>query len=107
MPMETFKFENGARSYRIQFQIVSPPPAAFQTPALIGNSRPMLKHTVASIRVVEITEGVGDKAQKRTLNLNREFATLGQARTRAGEYAKRIVREQMTPKPASDPASMA
>jgi hypothetical protein len=99
--METFKFKNGTRTYRIQFQIVSPPPAAFQKPAHTGDPRPKLKHTVDSIRVVEITEGIGDKAQKRTLNFNRDFPTLGQARTRAGEYAKRIVREQMTPNPGA------
>lgn len=105
MPMETFKFQNGTRTYRIQFQIISPPPAAFQRPALTRHSRPKLKHSVDSIRVVEITEGIGDKAQKRTLHFKREFPTLGQARTRAGEYARRIVREQMTPKLAPAPAA--
>lgn len=104
MPMETFKFEYGTRTYRIQFQIVSPPSLAFQRLGFTGNSKPKPRHTVDSIRVVEITEGIGDKAQKRTLHFKRDYPTLGQARTRAGDYAKRIVRDQMTPKPAPAPA---
>ena len=104
MPMDTFNFENGGRSYRIQFQIVSLPPAALRNPGLTGHSRPRSKHSVDSIRVVEITEGVGEQAQRRTLHFNRDFQTLAQARTRAGDYARRIVREQMAqavPAPAA------
>ena len=105
MPMETFKFEHGGRTYHIQFQIVSPLPAAVRNPGLTGNSRPKPKHSVDSIRVVEITEGAGDRAQNRTLRFNRDFDTLGQARTRASDHARRIVREQMTPKPVPAPAA--
>ena len=103
MPMETLKFENGPRTYRIQFEIVAPGPAAFQKPSITKSYAPKPQHTVASIRITEITEGLGDDAPKKTLNFARGFDTLAQARTGAGEYAKRIVREQMTPKPAATP----
>ena len=98
MPMETFKFEYGERIYHIQFQIVSPLPAAVRSPGFTGDARPKPRHSVDNIRIVEITEGVGDKAQRRTLNFKRDFDTVGQARTRASEFAKRMVRDQMTPK---------
>lgn len=99
MPMETFNFKDGSRTYRIQFQIVSPPPVTFQKPGLTRNQGPKPQHTVDSIRIVEITEGIGSRTEKRTLKFNRGFDTLGQARTRAGDYAKRMVQEQMTSKP--------
>jgi hypothetical protein len=103
MPMETLKFENGPRTYRIQFEIVAPPPAAFQKPGIVKSYAPKPQHTVGSIRITEITEGLGDDGPKKTLNFARGFDTLAQARTGAGEYAKRIVREQMTPKPEAVP----
>ena len=108
MPMETLKFENGPKTYRIQFEIVAPLPAAFQKPGIVKSYAPKPQHTVASIRITEITEGVGDDGSKKTLNFARGFDTVAQARTGAGEYAKRIVREQMTPKltlvPPAEPA---
>lgn len=103
MPMETMKFENGPRTYRIQFEIVAPGPAAFQKPGITKTYGPKPQHTVASIRITEITDGVGEDGSKKTLNFARGFDTVAQARTGAGEYAKRIVREQMTPKPAPEP----
>lgn len=105
MPMESFKFVYGERTYHIQFQIVSPLPAAVRNPRSTGDARPKPRHSVDDIRVVEITEGVGDKAQRRTLRFQRDFDTLGQARTRASEFAKRMVRDQMTPNPAPAPAA--
>lgn len=102
MPMETSKFENGPRTYRIQFDIVAPPPGPAQKPGF--NKNPGLKpqFTVAAIRITEITEGLGDNGEKKVVNFARGYDTLGQARTGASEYAKRIVREKMTPKPAAD-----
>lgn len=99
MPMETFEFVNGAQKYRIQFDIAAPPPAAFQKPGLTKNYGPKPQYTVASIRITEITEGMGEDGPRKNINFARGFDTVGQARTGAGEYAKRIVREQMTPKP--------
>ncbi len=101
MPMETQKFENGPRTYRIQFDVVAPPPAAAQKPGITKNYAPKPQHTVGSIRITEITDGVGDNGQKKNLNFARGFDTLAQARTGASEYAKRIIREQMTPKVAA------
>ena len=103
MPMETFEFLNGAQKYRIQFDIVAPPPAAFQKPGLVKSYAPKPQHKVATIRIVEITEGVGDDGPRKNINFARGFDTVAQARTGAGEYAKRIVREQMAPKPVATP----
>jgi hypothetical protein len=101
MPMETSKFENGPLTYRIQFEIVVPPPAAPKKPGEFKSYQPKPQFTVATIRVTEITEGVGDDGQKKVINFGRGFDTLAQARTGAAEYAKRMVREKMTPKPAA------
>jgi len=103
MPMETSKFENGPRTYRIQFDIVVPPPGPAQKPGTFNKNLSKPQFTVASIRITEITDGVGDNGEKKVVNFGRGYDTLGQARTGAGEYAKRIVREKMTPKPVTDP----
>lgn len=103
MSSETMKFENGERTYRIQFEIVAPPPTPPKRPGEFKSYGPKPQFQVATIRVTEISEGVGDEGQKKSINFGRGFDTLAQARTGASEYAKRIVREQMTPKPA--PAS--
>lgn len=103
MPMETFEFVNGAQKYRIQFDIAAPAPAAFQKPSITKSYAPKPQHTVASIRITEITEGLGDNGPRKNINFARGFDTVAQARTGAGEYAKRIVREQMAPKPAATP----
>lgn len=105
MPMETLSFVNGAQTYRIQFDIVAPPPAAFVKPGITKSYAPKPQHTVASIRITEITEGVGDDGPKKNINFARGFDTVAQARVGAGEYAKRIVREQMAPKPAPEKAT--
>ena len=96
MPSETVKFENGAQTYRIQFEVVAPPPAP---PKVRGTYAPPLQFKVASIRVTELMANPAEEGQKKIINFARGFDTLAQARTGATEYAKRIVREQMTPKP--------
>ena len=103
MSMEAFEFVNGAQKFRIQFDIVAPPPAAFQKPGLVKSYAPKPQHTVATIRITEITEGLGDDGPRKSLNFGRGFDSVSQARTVAGEYAKRIARDQMSPKPDPDP----
>lgn len=98
MPMETVKFENGPKTYRIQFDVVAPLPAAFQKPGIVKSYAPKPQFQVASIRITDVTEGVGDDGEKKTVNFARGFDTLAQARTGATEYGKRMVREKMTPK---------
>lgn len=105
MPIETMKFQNGAEVYRIQFEIVAPPPGPVIRPGTFNKSGIKPQFTVASIRVIEITENVAEEAlKKKIINFGRSFDTLAQARTGAGEYAKRIVRERMTEKAAPPPA---
>jgi hypothetical protein len=104
MPLETFEFANGEQTYRIQFDIVAPPPGSFPKPGLVKSYAPKPQFKVASIRITEITAGVGDDGPRKNVNFARGYDTLAQARTGAGEYAKRIVREQMAPKPAAPPA---
>jgi hypothetical protein len=102
MPSETIKFENGPKTYRIQFDVVVPPPSPPPKPGIVKAYTPKPQFTVASIRVTEITEGVGDSPPKLTANFGRGYDSLAQARTNATEYAKRLVREKMTPKPAAE-----
>ena len=97
--METFEFVNGLQTFRVQFDIVAPPPAAFPKPGLTRGFVPRPQYTVASIRITEITESVGDQGARKNLNFGRAFDSVAQARVGAGEYAKRIVREQMATKP--------
>lgn len=100
MPAETVFFENGAQTYRIQYDIVAPPPSPPKKKGEYQPYAPPAEFKVASIRVTEVTEGVGDDGPRKVINFGRGFATLAQARTGASEYAKRIIREQMAPKPA-------
>jgi hypothetical protein len=100
MPAETSFFENGAQTYRIQYEIVAPPPSPPKKKGEYQPYAPPAEFKVAIIRVTETTEGVGDDGPRKTINFGRGFATLAQARTGASEYAKRIIREQMAPKPA-------
>ena len=103
MPNETVKFENGPKTYRIQFEVVAPPPRPALRPGSPRPLGPQPQFTVASIRVTEITEGVGDDGPRKVVNFGRGFDTLAQARTGATEYAKRIIREKMTERPAPVP----
>ncbi len=100
MPMETFEFVNGHQTYRIQFDIAAPPPAAFQKPGIVKSYAPKPQHTVAQIRITEITVGLTGEPPRLNVNFARGFDTVAQARTGAGEYGKRMVREKMAPKPA-------
>ena len=102
MPAETSKFQNGPRSYRIQFEIVAPPPSPPVRPGTFRKNVIVPKFKVATIRITEITEGVGDAGKKLLVNFGRSFDSLVQARTGANEYAKRMVREKLTPKPTSE-----
>lgn len=106
MPNETVKFVNGAQTWRIQFEIVAPPSAPPQKPGTFSKYGAAAQFKVNTIRVTETTEGVGDDGQKKVVNFARGFDNLAQARTGATEYAKRIVREKLTPKapPAEQPA---
>ncbi|HEX2667748.1 MAG TPA: hypothetical protein VHP13_05195 [Gammaproteobacteria bacterium] len=100
MSRETFEFVDGVRTYRIQFDIMAPPPPAFQKQELAKSRRtPKPQFVVTNIRITEITKGIGADAPRKNPKFTRGFDTLAQARTGAGEYAKRIVREQMAAKP--------
>lgn len=55
---------------------------------------------MSSIRITEITVGVGDNCAKKKFNFARSFDSVAEARSSACEYDKRIVCAQMTPKPA-------
>ena len=100
MPSETTTFQNGAENFRIQFEIVAPPPPPPRDPNMPRGMSNAGKFKVASIRITDISEGVGENGRVKTVNFGRGYDTLAQARTGAGEYAKRIIREQMAPKPA-------
>lgn len=102
MPSETTRFENGPLTYRIQFEIVAPPPSPPVKPGTFSKHVTVGQFKVATIRITEITEGVGDAGKKLAVNFGRSFDSLVQARTGANEYAKRMVREKMTPRPPSD-----
>ena len=99
MPNETIEFQDGAQTYRIQYDIVAPPPTPPKRPGEIKAYAPKPQFQVAAIRITEVTEGVGEDGPKKNIQFARGFDTLAQARTGASEYAKRIVREQMRPKP--------
>jgi len=103
MSSETVSFQNGAETFRIQFDIVPPPPVPARPVGAPRSFAPGPKFQVATIRVTDVTEGVGDDGRKKSINFSRSFDTLAQARTGATEYAKRIIREQMRPK--TDPVA--
>lgn len=100
MPMESFEFVNGVQTYRIQFDIVAPPPSALPRVGLMKRYSLQPQYTVPSIRITDITECVGENGTRKLVNFARSFDSVAQARVVAGEYAKRIIREQMTPRPA-------
>lgn len=105
MPNETIEFQNGEQKYRIQYDIVAPPPTPAKRPGEFRSFAPKPQFQVTAIRITEITEGVGENGPRKSINFARGFDTLAQARTGASEYAKRIVREQMKPKPAEPAAT--
>lgn len=102
MTMESFDFLSGTQSYRVQFDIVAPEAAA-QQPGPAWGYMPKLQYTVANVRIVEITLGVGDGGPRKNLPFGRSFDTAAKASAAATEYAKRIVRQQMAAKSTWSP----
>jgi len=107
MPSETVKHQEGADTFRIQFEIVAPPPVAPTPKGEIKKYAPKPQFKVASIRVTEIGEHVGDNGRKKIVNFDRGFDTLAQARSGAAEYAKRVIREKMKSPKAAAPVEAA
>lgn len=105
MSSETVQFEHGTQTYRIQYDVVAPPPQLVKRPGELRGYAPPPEFKVASIRVTETTEGLGDDGPMQILMFGRGFTTLAQARTGANEYAKRIIREQLARKLAAVPAA--
>jgi hypothetical protein len=100
MPAETASFQHGPDTFRIQFDIIAPPPVPAAKPGAIKSYTPKPQYRVQSIRIREMGDHLGDNARKLNVNFDRGFDSLGAARSGATEYAKRIVREKMTPKKA-------
>ena len=98
MPAETASFQHGPDTFRIQFDIIAPPPVPAAKPGAIKSYTPKPQYRVQSIRIREMGDHLGDNARKMNANFDRGFDSLGAARSGATEYAKRIVREKMTPK---------
>jgi hypothetical protein len=96
MPSEMLNFQHEFGNFRIQFEIIAPPPAAVRPKNAIKVYTPPPKFRVNGIRITEVVEAAGE-GRKKTLQYGRDFESLAQARSQAGEYAKRIVREQMGP----------
>lgn len=98
MTMESFEFVSGAQSFRVQFDIVAPVAAVLQQPGPAWGYMPNLQYTVANVRIVETTLGLGDEGPRKELDFARSFDTAAEARAAAAEYARRIVRQQMASK---------
>lgn len=96
MPSELLNFQHEFGTFRIQFDIVPPLPPAPRSTSGIKMYTPPPKFRVNGIRITEVVEE-GCEGRKKTLQYGRDFESLGQARSQASEYAKRIVREQMGP----------
>lgn len=105
MPAETTTFQHGPDTFRIQFDIIVPPPVAAKKPGEIKGYAPKPQYRVQSIRIREMGDHLGDNARKLNVNFDRGFDSLGAARSNATEYAKRIVREKMTPKKTAEPVA--
>lgn len=98
MTMKSFEFVSGDQSFHVQFDIVAPVAAILQRPGPAWGYMPRLQYTVANVRIVEITLGLGDGGPRKELDYVRSFDTAAEANAAAGEYAKRIVRQQMASK---------
>jgi hypothetical protein len=94
MPLEMLNFQHESGTFRIQFEIIPPPAAAARPKNAIKVYTPPPKFRVNGIRITEVVEE-GSEGRKKSLQYARDFESLAQARSQAGEYAKRIVREQM------------
>ena len=100
MPIEMLNFQHESGTFRIQFEIIPPLAAAPRPKDAIKTYSPPPKFRVNSIKITEVVEE-GSEGRKKSLQYGRDFESLAQARSQAGEYAKRIVREQMgSPDPA-------
>ena len=104
MPAETTTFQHGPDTFRIQFDIIVPPAAAAKKPGEIKGYAPKPQYRVQSIRIREMGDHLGDNARKLNVNFDRGFDSLGAARSNATEFAKRVVREKMTPKKVQETA---
>jgi hypothetical protein len=107
MSSETVRHQQGEEVFRIQFEIVAPPFVAPTPKGEIKKYAPKPQFKVASIRVTEVSESVGDNGRKKLVNFDRGFDTLAQARNGATEFAKRVIREKMGPPKAAAPAEAA
>src|SRR5579864_6014779 len=97
MSSETVRHQQGEEVFRIQFEIVAPPPVKPTPAGEIKKYAPKPQFKVAQIRVTDVSEGVGDNGRKKLVNFDRGFDTLSQARNGATEFAKRVIREKMGP----------
>src|SRR5690348_17541515 len=82
MSSETTTFQNGAENFRIQFEVVAPPPPPPRDPNMPRGMSNAGKFQVASIRITDITEGVGDDGRKKNVNFGRGYDTLDRKSTR-------------------------
>ena len=98
MSSETVQFEHGPQTYRIQYEVLAPPPRLVKRMSQIPHFMPPPEFKVASIRVTEITVGVQSTSAMQTLIFGRGYPTPAQARSGATAYAKRIIREQLARK---------
>jgi hypothetical protein len=94
MSSETAQFQSGKNSYRIQFEIISPPAAAAKRPGFLKSYAPKPQHRVSKIRITEL----GESHRKFSVNFDRGYESAARARAATTEYAKRIVRQKMPSK---------
>lgn len=103
MSNETVEFEHGSRTYRIQYDVEAPALRLVKRPGEVRVHTLPPEFKVASIRVTETTEGMGDAGPMQILIFGRGFATLPQARSGAAEHAKRFIREQLSRRLVPEP----
>lgn len=96
MEIQSYQHESGA-NFRIQFDIIVPPPAVVVPKGTFKPYAPKPQFRVNGIRIAEID----GQLRKKAVQFDRSYDSLAAARSQAGEYAKRIVRENMIAKPAA------
>jgi hypothetical protein len=101
MSSETAQFQDGKNSYRIQFEIDSPRVAVTIRPGSLKSYAPKPQHRVSKIRITELGEG----HRKFSVNFDRSYESAARARAATTEYAKRMVRQKMTPRKIAEPAT--
>ena len=104
MSSESVQFEHGPQTYRIQYEVLAPPPRLVKRMSQIPHFMPPPEFKVASIRVTEITADARSNSAMQILIFGRGFATPALARSGATAYAKRIIREQLARKLVALPA---